>query len=869
MKKVYAKLAGRKLNFFSPVYKASFVKMLSLSSIVALLSSASPVYSKTVSPKEAFLISAKSSSIVFPQSVISVYDDYNVDASDQENYVTALQGGSTLVESAVSDYVNFLINTLSKNSNDNVIVNILAAYSNSLPKSKFSAEEQYQKFITSPQLSNFSSSIPQQLAQDGGDVGIINRFVRSRDDVATRDSSDGNIRLGNPGKIYSIKHSIMIGNNIDYYYNNNVNGFRINSVIIGNNAGGGGTLYSNNRLVAIGYKAYAYRDDNVALGAHSHMGMEKDIAGYDPLTNASSKQQDDIWRNTLGGVGIGSSDNKTRRITGVAAGDKDTDAVNVAQLKAVREIAKTGWKLSVGEKTTNVDADNSLSFSSGSDNFKIVSDKNKITFDLARAITADSIKVGENTLDATGLVIKSGPKMTTAGIGAGNQKITGVAKGTEGTDAVNFAQLKEIKEQVASSGLVAQDTQTKDITIGKGTDGNKISIANKDGKGRVISGIANGAISDASTEAITGQQLHQFGTSIAGYFGGGAKYENGQWSTPKFKVKTVKDDGTESEQSYENVASAFEGVSKSITKIQNNITKEINNVVTKVEGDSLSWSKEDGAFVAKHGAEDAKTNSKIRFLANGDVSKDSTDAINGSQLYSLGDTFATYLGGGAKYENGEWTAPKFKVKTVKDDGSDVEDKEYKTVAEALAGVGTSITNVKKEINNEITNVKGDSLVKWDEATKLIKIGEEKEGSKINIKNKDGGARTISGVAAGSAETDAVNFSQLQKVEKDVKEQVAASSFVKQDLETKHLTIGKETDGDKIDIANNKNEKRTLAGIKGGALSADSNEAITGSQINKIGEDVAGFFGGGAAFSGGAFTKPSYEIHSIRTNGEVG
>ncbi|EJF91620.1 hypothetical protein ME9_01634, partial [Bartonella taylorii 8TBB] len=77
MKKVYAKLAGGKLNFLRPIYKTSFVKMLSLSSVVALLSSASPVYSKTVSPKEAFLISAKSPSVAFPQSVISVYDDYN------------------------------------------------------------------------------------------------------------------------------------------------------------------------------------------------------------------------------------------------------------------------------------------------------------------------------------------------------------------------------------------------------------------------------------------------------------------------------------------------------------------------------------------------------------------------------------------------------------------------------------------------------------------------------------------------------------------------------------------------------------------------------------------------------------------------
>ncbi|WP_208433784.1 Vomp family autotransporter [Bartonella taylorii] len=1018
MKKVYAKLAGGKLNFFRPFYKTSFVKMFSLSSIVALLSSASPVYSKTVAPKEAFLISAKSSSIVFPQSVISVYDDYNVDASDQENYVTALQGGSTLAASAVSDYVNFLINTLSKKSNDNAIVNVLAAYSNSLPKSKSSAEEQYKNFISSPQFSDFSSSIPKQFAQSGDAAMLASRAVNINSRAVNIDNGwygltdrdtvwmgrwvqvggDSSIVLGDQAKYEVPKGSMTTGGIV-------IGGSAKVTMVSYGVALGYEAVSSEYYAITLGAKAHASKEYSVALGAISQANIDAGISGYDPKIDAAAKEDNHVWKSTLAVVSVGDvAKSKTRQIVGVAAGTQDTDAVNVAQLKALRAAVKSGWKLSVGGAgSTDVGMGNEVDFSAGSNNLTIAKgDKdNKVKFDLGKNLTVDSIKIGNNTLDATGLIITDGPKITITGIDAGNKKITGVEKGTGETDAVNFAQLEEIKEQVASSSFVKQDAQTKHITIGKEADGNKIDIVNNKGENRVISGIANGAISDASTEAMTGQQLHQFGTSIAGYFGGGAKYENGQWSTPKFKVKTVKDDGTESEQSYENVASAFEGVSKSITKIQNNITKEINNVVTKVEGDSLSWSKTDDAFVAKHGAGDAKTNSKVTFLANGDVSKDSQDAINGSQLYSLGDTFAmyfgggasfsggtwtapefkvktvkadgtegeekvyknvaaafegvsnsitdihkeikneitnvvtkvegdslswskedgafvarhaekvagedpvepvnskikflakgdvskgstdaingsqlfetnekvaTYFGGGAKYENGEWTAPKFKVKTVNADGSDVEDKEYKTVAEALAGVGTSITNVKKEINNEITNVKGDSLVKWDEATKLIKIGEEKEGSEINIKNKDGGARTISGVAAGSAETDAVNFSQLQKVEKDVKEQVAASSFVKQDLETKHLTIGKETDGDKIDIANNKNEKRTLTGIKGGALSADSNEAITGSQINKIGEDVAGFFGGGAAFSGGAFTKPSYEIHSIRTNGEVG
>ncbi|WP_208436346.1 hypothetical protein, partial [Bartonella phoceensis] len=79
------------------------------------------------------------------------------------------------------------------------------------------------------------------------------------------------------------------------------------------------------------------------------------------------------------------------------------------------------------------------------------------------------------------------------------------------------------------------------------------------------------------------------------------------------------------------------------------------------------------------------------------------------------------LGGGAQYENGEWKAPKFKVHVVKEDGSAVEEQSYADVAKAFAGVGNSITNIHKELKNEITQVVGDSLVKQD-AAGVINIG---------------------------------------------------------------------------------------------------------------------------------------------------
>uniref|UniRef100_UPI0035CFD1AA hypothetical protein n=1 Tax=Bartonella sp. MM55XZML TaxID=3243552 RepID=UPI0035CFD1AA len=102
----------------------------------------------------------------------------------------------------------------------------------------------------------------------------------------------------------------------------------------------------------------------------------------------------------------------------------------------------------------------------------------------------------------------------------------------------------------------------------------------------------------------------------------------------------------------------------------------------------------------------------------------------------MNKTIATYFGGGAGYDDdGNWTAPSFKVKTIKDDGNS-EDKQYDNVADALAGVGSSFTNIHKEINKEINKVVGDSLVKQDEKTHVISIGGEKGGTSINIANSD-------------------------------------------------------------------------------------------------------------------------------------
>ncbi|SUP42727.1 ESPR-type extended signal peptide-containing protein [Veillonella criceti] len=87
--------------------------------------------------------------------------------------------------------------------------------------------------------------------------------------------------------------------------------------------------------VAIGYQAKSKIAGGVALGAGSVANTDKGVAGYDPTTGTNSTKTTAMWTSKLGAVAVGTP-NKTRQITGVAAGWQNTDAVNVAQLKAAK-----------------------------------------------------------------------------------------------------------------------------------------------------------------------------------------------------------------------------------------------------------------------------------------------------------------------------------------------------------------------------------------------------------------------------------------------------------------------------------------------------------------------------------------------------
>ena len=131
--------------------------------------------------------------------------------------------------------------------------------------------------------------------------------------------------IGSNNKLSNTKNAILLGDNRKL---TGANG----SIVLG--AADTEKELTVTDAVILGHNANVTAAGGVALGAGSVASVDKGVAGYDPTTKAASKKTDKVWKSTLAAVSVGNADN-TRQITNVAAGFEDTDAVNVAQLKAV------------------------------------------------------------------------------------------------------------------------------------------------------------------------------------------------------------------------------------------------------------------------------------------------------------------------------------------------------------------------------------------------------------------------------------------------------------------------------------------------------------------------------------------------------
>ena len=113
--------------------------------------------------------------------------------------------------------------------------------------------------------------------------------------------------------------------------------------------------------IAIGKDANATALNSVAIGANSTANVASGKAGFDPSTGLASADTSTAWKSTLGAVSVGTVDSTgnataTRQINGLAAGTMDTDAVNVAQLKAVAAVAGVHTAVTVNDKSNPTSA---------------------------------------------------------------------------------------------------------------------------------------------------------------------------------------------------------------------------------------------------------------------------------------------------------------------------------------------------------------------------------------------------------------------------------------------------------------------------------------------------------------------------------
>ena len=239
------------------------------------------------------------------------------------------------------------------------------------------------------------------------------------------------------------------------------------------------------QAVILGSDANVTKDGGVALGYKSIASTTAGVTGYDPETGAASTKTDATWTSTAGAVSIG-ADNYTRQITGVAAGTQDTDAVNVAQLKAALTKAMSN---SSGNNGGNTGGDTgnakTVKVTSSDKNLTVTPTETdtETTYDLA--LNNDKLTLGTDT-SKNQVVIEGNSNTITVSTGANQVEIDGGSG------------------NVSIGSNISMNAQTGGANFGKVTinEGNKATIG-------VLSNTTWNPNNYVSGQAATEDQLYQ------------------------------------------------------------------------------------------------------------------------------------------------------------------------------------------------------------------------------------------------------------------------------------------------------------------------------------------------------------------------
>lgn len=615
-----------------------------------------------------------------------------------------------------------------------------------------------------------------------------------------------------------------------------------------------------------------------------------------------------------------------QKITGVADGTDDTDAVNVGQLKTVSEVANQGWKLSTNGDAASKVAPGEIVDFSGDKNISVSHNGTKVKVELNDELediksisngdsrinlNADSISISNGnksfaitnsgigmsyiTADYSAKSIMLGENGTTisGGLNVAGSKITGVAAGTiaaGSTDAVNGSQLNDIKNSIntdiSNKTFGLKDDKGSEVTS---TLGNTVQVKGADG---ITSTVKDGALEiglklqDNSNLVVNsnGLALNTALTGIQSINGTGAGSISFNGGNVKVNQNTFNSDGR-----IQNVANGTEmkdavnfGQLDATNKKVDNLTNEVgkgwtveteNGTATKVgAGDTVKFSGDDNIKVSNTGKDvKVELNKKLTVdsVKAGDFFMDKNEGvgykgkayITSSGLNANGQTITNVKAGEAETDAvnvGQLNAVKAEAskKTTLSDGKNTTVTSVTTdgqtdyqvnVAGDLKDI-TSVSNGASKINLNADSISisnanksfaitnsgiGMSYIGADYTAKSIMLGEN--GTTISGGLNVAGSK-ITGVAAGTADTDAVNVGQLNAVKE------TANKGWK--LKTNNGNVSDVKPGDEVEFDGDDNIKVSNVGNK---VSFKLNNKLTGI------ESITGVGGGSISFSGGNVT----------------
>ncbi|EAW1276988.1 autotransporter adhesin SadA [Salmonella enterica subsp. enterica serovar Anatum] len=430
------------------------------------------------------------------------------------------------------------------------------------------------------------------------------------------------------------------------------------------------------------------------------------------------------------------------------------------------------------------------------------------TGDSSLALGVKSVSAGDRAIAMGASSSASGSYSMAMGVYANSSGAKSVALGyrsvaSGATSSALGYQATASGDDSAAFGNGAKAIGTNSVALGSGSiaqEDNSVAVGNSTTQ-RQITYVAKGDINSTSTDAVTGAQIYSLSQSVADRLGGGASVNSdGTVNAPLYEVGTGI---------YNNVGSALSALNTSITNTEAS--------VAGLAEDALLWDDSTSAFSASH----TGNASKIINLAAGTLAADSTDAVNGSQLF-------------ATNENVSQNTTDIAANTT-------------SINQNTTDIATNTTNINS-LSDSVTTLTDDALL-WDAASGAFSA--KHNGSDSKITNLAAGT-----LAADS--TDAVNGSQLfatnENVSQNTTDIAANTTSINQnttDIATNTTSINNLSNSvttltdDALlwDVdtsafnANRNGSASKIINVAAGDLSEDSTDAVNGSQLYETNQKV--------------------------------